>query len=125
MTNHVSIPWQFDITNTTNVVNMIIDKIIELAENNGIKLPPEVQPYSRIDHAEIADAMKTVSTWQAMIVRHIGLPQHLTPRVYEQCDYNSIISYATYYGDKMNAIIDAVETQEPPQNYGEHYVRRY
>jgi hypothetical protein len=125
MTNHVSIPYQFDVTNTTNVVNMIIDKLIELAEDNGVTLPPEVQPFSRIDLAEIADAMKTVSTWQAMIVNKIGLSRNLTPKVYEQCDYNSIISYAAYYGDRMNAIIDAVETQDPPENYGEHYVKHY
>jgi hypothetical protein len=125
MTAHVSIPWQFDITNTTNVVNMIIEKIIELAKDNAITLPDEVRPYGRIDHAEIADAMKTVSSWQAMIIKRIGLDPSLTPRVYEQCDYNSIISYANYYSDKMNAIIDAVETQDPPENYGEHYVRSY
>ena len=65
------------------------------------------------------------SAMKAMIVNKIGLSRNLTPKVYEQCDYNSIISYAAYYGDRMNAIIDAVETQDPPENYGEHYVKHY
>jgi hypothetical protein len=114
MVAHTQIPYQFDVTNTTNVINMIVDKIIELARDNGVTLPDEVVPYARIDHAEIADAMKSVARWQGMIVDQIGLPASFKPRTYEQCDYGSIISYAGYYGNKINIIIDAVQTQDSP-----------
>jgi hypothetical protein len=118
MVQHTNIPYQFDVTNTTNVVNIIVEKIIELARDNHIALPEDCAPFVRVDLAEIADAMRKVADWQAYIVRKAGLSEKLIPRVYEQCDYGSIISYSVYYGDKINTIIDALETQEPPEHYG-------
>jgi hypothetical protein len=119
---HTNIPYQFDVTNTTNVVNIIVEKIIELAKDNSLPLPDEVRPFARVDLAEIADAMRKVADWQTLVVNRLGLSPRLIPRVYEQCDYGSIISYAGYYGDKMNAIIDATQTQEPPEFYEERVI---
>ena len=109
---HTNIPYQFDVTNTTNVVNILVEKIIELATDNGLVLPDEVRPFTRVDLAEVADAMRKVADWQTLVVNRLGLSPRLIPRVYEQCDYGSIISYAGYYGDKMNAIIDELQTQD-------------
>lgn len=119
MVKPLSLPYQHDVTATTWVINQIIEKIIELAKEHMISLPEEVRLYARVDLAEIADALRNVATWQAIIVNRIGLSPKLKPRVYEQVDYGSFGTFIDYYGVKMNMIIDAAEnlTQGQPGDY--------
>jgi hypothetical protein len=116
--NHLVPRHHFDITATTGVVNEIIEKIMELAENHMIDLPEEIQLYTRIDVAEIADALKKVASWQAIVVDKLGLSIRLKPKMYEQVDYNSVGFMADYYGIKINDIIDAADVlrQNPMEN---------
>jgi F420-0:gamma-glutamyl ligase-like protein len=121
--NHLVPRHHFDITATTGVVNEIIGKIMELAENHMVNLPEEVQLYTRIDVAEIADALKKVASWQAIVVDKIGLPTKLKPKIYEQVDYNSVGFMTDYYGVKINAIIDAADSlrQNPMEAFHGSY----
>jgi hypothetical protein len=117
--SYLELPYQFDVTYITNIVNLIINKTIELANEHAIILPTEVEPYDRVDLVEIADAMRNVSSWQALVVSRIGLPSNLVPKIYEQVDYNSIGTMALYYGGTINNIIEAADnlTQQPPESY--------
>jgi hypothetical protein len=121
--NHLVPRHHFDITATTGVVNEIIEKIMELAQQYMVELPEEVQLYIRIDVAEIADAFKRVASWQGIIVDKLELPIRLKPKIYEQVDYNSVGFMADYYGVKINDIIDAADTvtQNPTESFHGSY----
>ena len=117
--SHISLPYQHDVTATTGVINLIIEKIIELAREHMVPLPKEVRLYARVDVAEIADALRNVAIWQAIIVDRIGLANNLKPKVYEQVDYGSFGTFIDYYGTKINNIIDAADilSQQEPETY--------
>lgn len=116
---HLELPYQWDVTALTGIVNLLISKMIEVAEDQMVDLPPEVQLYDRVDLVDIADAMRNVSVWQADIVNQLGLSSDLIPKVFENIDYNSVGSKTTYFQAKINDIIDALDnqTQQEPGNY--------
>jgi len=115
--DQLEIPYQFDVTAITSVVNQVVNKIIEVA-NEGM-VPTEAKPFAEIDLVEIADVMRLVASWQTSLVNEIGLPSSLIPKTYENVDYNSIGSKAMYYSSTINNIIDALNdnVQNEPEDY--------
>lgn len=104
---YVELPYQMDVTNLTPATNLVINKIIEMANEYMISLPVEVKPYVEIDIANYGTILQNVARWQNIIVNGLPIDENLKPVQYVSVDYNNIISILNYYGVTMNNIIDA------------------
>lgn len=108
MIDHIDVPYQFDLTHLAPTVNLLLDKMRELAKDQFVSLHPN-EYYTAIDYVKITEVFNIIATAQRELCIQLGVPTDLAPLEYYSVDYGNIIGCMVQLGDSLNNIIDATQ----------------